>query len=84
MAYYYHTWFGTSHFINVIGLVENGNITKEVKKADPADGDYYPNTINEVKTNVANSVIEINYIASLSFDLNIWNIKPDELPSFQG
>ena len=84
LAYYYYTWFGTSHFINVIGLVENGNITKEVKKADPADGDYYPNTINEVKTNVANSVIEINYIASLNFDLNIWNIKPDELPSFQG
>ena len=82
MAYSYYTWFGTSHFIDVIGLVEKGSITKEVKNADPSDTIYYPDTITEVKTNVAASLIEANYLASLSFDSNVWNIRPNELPSF--
>lgn len=82
MAYSYYTWFGTSHFINLIGLVEDGNITKNVKNANPADTLYYPDTINEVKTDSASSLIEANYLASLSFDTNIWEIKPNELPSF--
>ena len=79
LSYLYYTWYGTSHFINVIGLVENGVITKDLKKNNDA---YYPNTITEVKTNVGSSLIEANYLASLSFDSNIWNIKPNEFPSF--
>lgn len=82
LAYSYYTWFGTSHFINIIGLVENGNITKNVKNANPADTLYYPDTINEIKTDSASSIIEANYLASLSYDTNIWEIKPNELPSF--
>ena len=82
MAYSYYTWYGTSHFVNLIGLVENGNMTKIVKNANPADEDYYPNTITEVKTDVANTIIEANYLASLSFDSTIWNIAPNELPTF--
>lgn len=82
LTYSYYTWYGASHFINIVGLVENGNITKTVKKADPNDDLYYPNTITEVKTDVAASLIEANYLASLSFDTNIWDIKPTELPSF--
>ena len=82
LAYSYYTWFGSSHFINVIAFVENGSITKQVKNADPSDTIYYPDTITEVKTEVGSSLIESNYLASLSFDNNIWNIKPNELPSF--
>lgn len=82
IAYKYSTWFGTSHFINVIGLVENGNITKDVIKADLSDDDHNIDYITEVKTYVIKTVIEANYLASLSFDSNIWNIKPNELPSF--
>ena len=82
MAYSYYTWYGTSHFINMIGLVENGSITKQVKKADPSDDLYYPDTITDVKTDVAGSIIEANYLASLNFDSNIWDIKPNELPTF--
>lgn len=79
LSYLYYTWYGTSHFNNVIGLVENGSITSKLKKNHE---DYYPNGISEVKTDVGSSLIEANYLASLSFDSNIWNIKPNELPSF--
>jgi len=38
--------------------------------------------LKQCKIDATDSLIEANYFASKTYDPNIWNIKPNELPTF--
>lgn len=80
-AFNFYNWYGSSYIVNMVVYFGGGKITVEPKKLNPSDTAFWLD-LKSCIIDATTSFIEANYLASKTYDPNIWLIEPNKLPTF--